>query len=376
MNTNAEIKAKFALAFKGFELDVDIQVPARGVIALFGPSGSGKSTVLRCLAGLERAPQGLMRLAGTVWQDENNGVFVPTHQRSLGYVFQEPRLFNHLTVRGNLEFGYKRTPVPERCIEWTQVIELLNLSHLLGRRPQRLSLGEQQRVAIGRALLASPKVLLMDEPLASLDQQRKNEVLPFIRKLHDELDIPVVYVSHSLDEILQITDTLVLMSKGRNVATGSLQQLCGELQLSEYLGDMAGAVIETRINQHEAEFGLSRLMFDGGELYVPLQNAEINTPLRVHVLARNVGISLAKPEVMTSILNMLPATVVEVDVPDVDKHTVQVKLDIGVPLLANISRKSLHNLRLQPGQRVFALIKAVSLAQKGIDDVELLSNKS
>ncbi len=367
MSINAELQAKFALAFDGFKLDVDFTVPARGVTALFGPSGCGKSTVLRCLAGLERAPEARMSLGDTVWQDEGIGLFVPTHQRSLGYVFQEPRLFGHLTVRGNLDFGYKRTPVSERRLAWQQVIDLLDLGHLLARRPNKLSLGEQQRVAIGRALLASPKILLMDEPLASLDQPRKKEVLPFIRKLHDELDIPVVYVSHSLNEILQITDTLVLMSHGQNVATGSLQQLCGSPQLSEYLGDMTGAVIDTRISEHDDIFGLSKLTFEGGEFYVPLQNGALGSSLRVHVLAKNVGIALAKPDVATSILNILEATVIDIDEHNVDQHTVQVKLDIGVPLLASISRKSLHNLALKPGQKVFTLIKAVSMAQDNID---------
>lgn len=367
INISTELEARFHLNFNEFTLDVDITVPTKGVTALFGPSGSGKSTVLRCLAGLERSPTGHMKLGDDFWQDESSNLFIPTHQRPIGYVFQEPRLFNHLSVRSNLEFGYKRTPIEERHLEWDHVIELLDIAHLLDRHPQKLSLGEQQRVAIGRALLASPKVLLMDEPLASLDLKRKREVLPFIRKLHDELDIPVVYVSHSLQEILQITDTLVLMSHGKNVATGTIAELCGELQLTEYLGDMAGAVIETSVADHEEEFGLSRLAFGGGEIYVPLQTAAVGDTLRVHVLAKNVGIALDKPDVATSILNVIKATVVEVDVPEIDKHAVKVKLDIGVPLLASISRKSLHTLRLQPGQEVYALVKAVSLAQEMVE---------
>ncbi len=360
----ARLQARFQVAFEGFGLDVDLDLPAAGVTALFGPSGSGKSTVLRCLAGLERSPGGFMQLDGSCWQDEARGLFVPTHQRALGYVFQEPRLFDHLTVRGNLDFGYRRTPVTERQLGWERVVELLDIGHLLARRPHKLSLGEQQRVAIGRALLASPKLLLMDEPLASLDLARKRELLPFIRRLHDELDIPVIYVSHSLSEILQITDTLVLMRGGRSVATGSLQALCGELPLSGYLGEMAGAVIDTRIAAHDEAFGLSRLRFEGGELLVPQQSAAVGEALRVHVLARNVGIALARPEVATSFLNVLPATVVEIEAPQPDRHTVQIKLDIGVPLLASISRRSLHTLQLQPGQSVHALIKAVSLAQE------------
>ena len=358
------LQARFQVTFEAFSLDVELDLPAQGITALFGPSGSGKSTVLRCLAGLERSGSGVMQLGDRVWQDELRGLFVPPHRRSLGYVFQEPRLFPHLTVAGNLDFGHRRTPLAERRLGWDQVIELLDLHHLLARRPARLSLGEQQRVAIGRALLASPDVLLMDEPLASLDLQRKREVLPFIRKLHDELDIPVIYVSHSLTEILQITDTLVLMRDGRSVATGSLHTLCGELGLSDYLGEMAGAVIETRIVGHDEAFGLSTLRFDGGELLVPQQTAAVGEALRVHVLAKNVGIALARPDVATSFLNVLPATVAAIETPQPGRHTVQIKLDIGVPLLASISRKSLHTLQLRPGQSLYALIKAVSLAQE------------
>ncbi len=359
-----DLKARFALNYPGFGLQVGLELPARGVTTLFGPSGSGKSSVLRCLAGMERSPSGFMQLGDEIWQDETQNIFLPTHKRPLGYVFQEPRLFNHLSVRANLEYGYKRTPMKQRRLEWDQLIDLLALEHLLARRPQRLSLGEQQRVAIGRALLASPELLLMDEPLASLDMARKREVLPFIKRLHDELEIPVIYVSHSLQEVVQITDTLVLMHRGHSIASGPLSQLCSELELSRYLGDMSGSVLETMVDRHEPEFGLTRLVFAGGHLYVPLQQNRVGDPLRVHVLARNVGIALQQPQATTSFLNILPAGVTDVAVPDIDSHAVQIRLDIGVPLLANISRKSLHSLRLTPGQRCYALIKAVSLARE------------
>ncbi len=357
------INARFDVAYSGFDLKVDLDVPAKGVTTLFGPSGAGKSTVLRCLAGLERSNNGYMQVGDAVWQDESNSYFLTTQQRALGYVFQEPRLFSHLSVQKNLEYGYKRTPKNERHVEWDQAINMLAIDHLLQRKPHNLSGGEQQRVAIGRALLACPKLLLMDEPLASLDKERKREVIPFIRKLHDELDIPVIYVSHSLEEVLQITDTMVLMREGESVATGHITQLCSELELSEYLGDMSGSVIDTRVVAHEEEFGLTRLGFDGGELYVPQLPIEKGHGQRVHLLARNVGIALQKPQVTTSFLNILEATVVEVAVPDITRHAVQIKLDIGVPLLANISRKSLYTLRLEPGQKCYALIKAVSLAR-------------
>ncbi len=356
------IKVKFDVAFEGFNLNVALDLPANGVTTLFGPSGSGKSTLLRCIAGLERSPSGYMKVAEEIWQDEYNHIFLPSHKRSLGYVFQEPRLFSHLNVQKNLEYGYKRTPQNERRIEWQQVIDMLDIGHLLQRKPHKLSGGEQQRISIGRALLASPKLLLMDEPLASLDIVRKQEVLPFIRKLHDELEIPVIYVSHSLDEVLQITDIMVLLREGKPVAVGPITKLCSELELSQYLGDMSGSVIETTIEAHEEEFGLTCLSFPGGEIFIPKQPFPEGQQQRVHILARNVGIALQKPQETTSFLNILKAVVIDVAVPDTNSHAVQIKLDIGVPLLASISRKSLHTLKLEVGQSCYAMIKAVSLA--------------
>ncbi len=356
------INAKLDIAYEGFQLKVDLDLPAKGVTTLFGPSGSGKSTVLRCIAGLERSPTGQIVIGEDVWQDEANNHFVPTPQRPLGYVFQEPQLFSHLTVQKNLEYGYKRTPPDERRIEWQHVIDMLDIGHLLSRKPHKLSGGEQQRVSIGRALLASPRLLLMDEPLASLDMARKREVLPFIRRLHDVLDIPVIYVSHSLQEVLQITDTLVLMRDGRTVASGPITELCSALELSQYLGDMSGSVIDTTVEAHDDVFRLTRLRFQGGDIFVPQQSLSIGQQQRVHILARNVGIALEKPQVATSFLNILKATVMDVATPDSGSHVVQVKLDVGVPLLASISLKSLHVLGLKPGQSCYALIKAVSLA--------------
>lgn len=356
------VKAQFELAYEGFALKVDLDLPGRGVTTLFGPSGSGKSTILRCIAGLERSPSGYMSVGAEVWQDEARKVFLTTQQRSLGYVQQASQLFSHLSVEKNLAYGYKRTPQHERRLKWGQVIEMLAIGHLLARQPYNLSGGEQQRVAIGRALLASPKLLLMDEPLAALDIARKRELLPFIRRLHDELDIPVIYVSHSLQEVVQITDTLVLLHDGNNVATGPMTELCSALALSSYLGDMSGSVIDTTIAAHEAEFGLSQLSFPGGHFFVPQQALPVGQHQRVHILARNVGIALEAPSVATSFLNILPARIIAVAAPDHHSHSVQIKLDIGVPLLASISLKSLHTLKLVPGQSCFAMIKAVSLA--------------
>ena len=259
------LRARFRIDRGGFVLDVDLDLPAEGVTAVFGPSGAGKSTLLRCLAGLERAPDGYLMLGQSVWQDESKQLFVPIAQRAVGYVFQDLRLFPHLNVRDNLKYGFKRTPVLERRIPFDQVVDLLGLGELLGRRPQQLSGGEQQRVAIGRALLTSPRLLLLDEPLASLDQRRKREILPFIQRLDRALGIPIVYVSHSLGEILQLTRTLVVLRDGRIAAAGAINDVLSRLDLRRAIGDEAvGAVIDTHVEDHEPAYGLTRVHFPGG----------------------------------------------------------------------------------------------------------------
>ncbi|MDD2873156.1 MAG: molybdenum ABC transporter ATP-binding protein, partial [Azoarcus sp.] len=216
------IQARFRLDYSAFALDVDLQLPGRGVTALFGHSGSGKTTCLRCVAGLERAPQGRLIVNGEHWQDTDAGIFVPTHERAIGYVFQEASLFPHLSVRRNLEFGMKRVAAATRRVAWDQAVELLGIGHLLDRMPERLSGGERQRVGMARALLTSPRLLLMDEPLAALDIRLKNEILPYLERLHDELDMPVLYVSHSPDEVARLADHVVLLDQGKVVAQGGL----------------------------------------------------------------------------------------------------------------------------------------------------------
>lgn len=359
------LQGRFALQLPGFALDAGFDMPALGASAIFGPSGAGKSTLLRCIAGLERSPSGYLRLGDELLQDESAGIFIPPYERRFAVVFQEPRLFTHLSVQGNLEFAYKRVATGERTIEWQQVVELLELQPLLARSVDHLSLGEQQRVAIGRALLTSPRLLLMDEPLASLDQQRKQEILPYIQRLGIELRLPLLYVSHSLVEILPLAQSLLLMRHGAVVASGPLLEVCSDLRWAESLGALAGAVLEARVAAHEPEFALTRLDIHGQPLYVPLQQQSVGSGLRVQVLARNVSLALQPPASPTSVLNVLRARVVEIAATGADQHVVQVKLDVGAPLLASISRKSLHALALRPGQELYAMIKAVSMGREG-----------
>jgi molybdate transport system ATP-binding protein len=353
---------RFDVSYPNFHLHVEFDVPAAGITAVFGQSGSGKTTLLRCLAGLERSPTGFMKVGDDVWQDESRNLYEPISSRPIGYVFQEPRLFPHLSVRSNLVYGFNRTPVGERRLSVDQVVEVLGIAALLDRRPHKLSGGEQQRVAIGRALLTSPKLLLLDEPLSSLDSQRKREIMPFIQRLYKELKIPIVYVTHSLHEILQLAQIVVLLRDGKGIATGPLNEVFSRLDLHRYLGPhLIGSVIDTAVAGHEREFGLTRLEFNRQSLYVPLQSLNIGDPLRVHILSSDVSLSVGQAGYQTSALNVLPATVVEIQ--EVDQSTVDIRLDIGCPLVASITRKSVAGLGLKPGQQVYAHIKSVALAE-------------
>lgn len=356
------LRASFSLNYGDFQLGADLEVPASGVTAIFGASGSGKTTFLRCVAGLERSPQGFLKLGQVTWQDESRGYFLPVSQRGIGYVFQELRLFPHLSVRSNLTYGFTRTPLHERQISFDQVVTLLGLEDLLQRRPSQLSGGERQRVAIGRALLTSPRLLLMDEPLASLDVQRKREILPFIQRLDKELGIPILYVSHSLGEILQVTRTLVVLTEGTVVASGPINEVLTRFDLRGAIGhEMVGAVIDTVVAAHEAEFGLTRLDFAGRPLFVPFQPRQVGEFLRVHILSKDVSIIVGAPPPQISVLNILEATVMDIGDPGPGSPSVDIRLDIGCPLLATITRKSLSKLGLRQGHRVYALIKALAL---------------
>ncbi|MGQ0557546.1 MAG: molybdenum ABC transporter ATP-binding protein [Nitrospiraceae bacterium] len=359
----SRLLARFDLRFPAFHLNVDVDVPMSGITAIFGPSGSGKTTLLRCLAGLERAPNGFMQFGADVWQDEQSGLCRPLYQRPIGYVFQEPRLFPHYNVRANLLYGYKRVPVEERRITIEQVVEILGVGHLLERRIHKLSGGEQQRVAIGRALLTSPKLLLLDEPLASLDIQRKQELLPFIRRLHEELRIPVMYVSHAINEILQLADRVVLLKEGKIMATGALNEMITSLQFRGNFGThRIGAILNARVASHEPQYGLTQLEFNGQSLFVPLQSVDVEQVMRVHILSSDVSLVIGRTDCPTSVLNILEATIVEIR--EVDQSSVDVLLDIGEPLVASITRKSLVTLGLKPGDRVFAHVKAVALNEE------------
>jgi molybdate transport system ATP-binding protein len=346
-----------------FTLDVDLRLPGRGVSAVFGPSGCGKTTLLRCVAGLTRPAPGRVVVNGDTWHDDDAGVWRPTHRRPLGLVFQEASLFDHLTVQGNLDFGLKRVPAAERRVALAQAVELLGIGPMLARRPANLSGGERQRVAIARALATSPRLLLLDEPLASLDAARKAELLPYFERLSRELGIPMLYVTHSIDEVARLADHLLLLNAGRLHALGPTADLLARLDVALAHGDAAGTLIEGTVAALDAADHLMHVRFAGGVLQcvqAPGTPARApGQPLRLRVQARDVSLALSAAA-DTSILNVLPATVRSL--ADDGPAQVLVALDAGgAALLARVTRKSARALALAPGRRVFAQVKGVAV---------------
>lgn len=342
-----------------FTLDIAFTAEERGVTALFGRSGSGKTSVINAIAGLTRPDAGHIRIGDTVFFDSAKRIDVPVEKRRIGYVFQESRLFPHMTVRSNLEYGLRRVPAGERRIAFASVVELLGLGHLLDRRPRGLSGGEKQRVAFGRALLAQPRLLLMDEPMASLDAARKAEIMPYIERLRDEMNIPIVLVSHALDEVVRLATTMVLIAEGRVRAAGPVGAVMGRLDLSAVTGAHdAGAVLDLTVEGHVPEDGLSVLAFDGGRLTVPQIDRPPGTAVRLHIHARDVIIALQQPSGV-SLRNALTATVAEV--AESGPSSADVRLAVGGSfLIARITRAAVRELQLAPGRPVVALVKGIA----------------
>ncbi len=376
------IDARLQLARRDFRLDVALQLPERGVTALFGPSGCGKTTLLRAIAGLERAV-GRVALGDEVWQDDTARRWLPTHHRPLGYVIQDAALFPHLDVAANLAYGRRRSAEARRfgaavgaggapealAFAPDAVVDLLGIGPLLQRRTATLSGGERQRVAIARALATAPRLLLMDEPLAALDGQRKAEILPYLERLHRELALPILYVTHAMDEVARLADHLVLLDAGRVLAAGPLAELLARPDLPLARQDDAGVVIEATVAEHDRAYGLSRVVFGGGALWVGETAAGPGQAVRARVLARDVSVTRQRP-VETSVVNVLP---VWLESFAADRSTALLRLAVGTPgvhgtadigavrLLARITRRSCDALALHPGDALFAQIKGVAL---------------
>ncbi len=358
-----DFRIQFSRQLGAMALDVDIALPKRGITALFGRSGSGKTTILRAMAGLEHC-YGSMIFRGVAWQDDKQGIFLKPEQRAIAYVFQEASLFPHMHVRANIEYGYKRIAPEKRRISFDEAVEWLGLEGLLERSVSGLSGGERQRVAIARALLTSPELLLMDEPLSALDGVSKREIMPYLQHLHAHLDIPVIYVSHSAEEVAQLADHVVQIEAGRVVAQGSATELLSSLHRPRVAGEEPGAVIEARVEAHDDKHHLSLLALDGGlQLLAPRLEAGSGEPVRVRIPAREVSISLNKPE-GTSILNILPARIVDHSEGDPGRVLVQLDLEgSNARLLSRISRFSWDRLALKQGMVVQAQIKSMGLAR-------------
>jgi len=350
------IECQLKIKQGGFTLDVEFCAPAKGVTVVFGSSGCGKTTLLRALAGLEKSDEGFLKVGGSIWQDGKN--FKPPHMRSVGYVFQEASLFNHLNVRGNLEYGARRANESEKDF-MGRALDLLDIRPLLERTTEQLSVGERQRVAIARALAVNPDILLMDEPLSALDLKRKKEILPYLDSLHDELDIPLIYVTHSPDEASRLADHLVLLEEGRVVGSGAIDEMLTRFDLPISHGGDATSLIEATVVGHDDRFNLMYLDFSGGQFTVTGRELPLESKVRLRVSARDVSLT-QELQTDTSILNIFSAIVDEI-VPE-GRSQVMVRLKIkDVTMLSCITRKSAELLDLNPGKQVYAQIKSVAL---------------
>ncbi|MFZ5567366.1 MAG: molybdenum ABC transporter ATP-binding protein [Pseudomonadota bacterium] len=357
-----EFQVRLTLPRADFDLQVDLQLPARGITVLFGASGSGKTSVLRCVAGLERARAARVVVAGEVWQDDATGVFLPTHRRALGYVFQEASLFDHLDVRANLHYGLRRARAPGAELTLHTAVQLLGIGDLLQRRTHQLSGGERQRVAIARALATSPRLLLLDEPMAALDAPRRQDILPWLERMRDELRIPMLYVTHSADELSRLADHLVVLERGRVRAEGAVQEVLAAIDSPVVVGEDMGALLAGVVAERDARWQLVCVRFDGGGLWLRDSGVPLGQSVRLRVLARDVSLTTVEPQ-QTSIQNHFPCEIESV-APDAHPSQVLVRVRCGASLLlARITRRAYADLGLQPGTAAWVQVKSVALVQ-------------
>jgi molybdate transport system ATP-binding protein len=358
MNAANVIQVSYTMQREAFLLDVDITLPLRGITGVFGVSGAGKTSLLRCIAGLERPRKGKLVVAGDVWQDDSTSQWRAVHERDVAYVFQEPRLFAHLDVRGNIEYGMRRCE-NESTPDIDRVISLLGLEQILDRRPDQLSGGEAQRVSIARALLRAPRFVLMDEPLASLDQARKDEILPFLDRLHTESEVPIIYVSHNIEEICRLCDQLVVIDHGRVVADGEIQSVLVRMDLPILAGDATGSIIHGTAVAYDEKDDLTRLQCSGGDLWIPGKANMDGSMLRLRIRANDVSLCRTRPK-QSTILNIMPVVIDEIQ----DDHgpSALVRLNLGTDrIVARVTRRSIRELALQQGDEVYAQIKSVAV---------------
>jgi molybdate transport system ATP-binding protein len=361
-----EIEIDVRIAFRDFDLQIDHRMPLEGVLGLFGPSGCGKSTLLRIMSGLERGAAGHIRFGDEVWQDASRGIFVPPHKRGVGYVFQDVRLFPHLTVGGNLRFAAKRSRNVDSEIDIEGVVAALDLAPLMSRHPQSLSGGERQRAAIGRTLLTRPRLLLMDEPLAALDIKRKAEILPYIERLPQAFRIPLIYVTHSLDEVTRLAERMLVIASGRKVSYGPIAETLQRLDLQPIGGHFeAGVVLTARVARHDLKYRLTHLELCGNEIVMPMADVAIGSDVRLRIRARDVALATRAPEDI-SIRNILPGTIAEI-VEEPETAFAETLVDIGgAKIRARVTRSAVASLALAPGKPVFVLFKSIAFDRRVI----------
>lgn len=363
--SSPELHLAVRAAFPGFALAVEQALRLDGVLALFGASGCGKSTLLRIIAGLETQAEGRVAFGEAVWQDSAAGRLVPAHRRGAGYMFQDARLFPHLSVAGNLRFAAKRSGAPPAL--WQEVVAALDLGPLLERRPARLSGGERQRVALGRVLLSRPRLLLLDEPLAALDVRRKAEILPYLSRITRRFALPTIYVSHAIDEVAQLADTMAVMDAGRIVATGPTAEMLERLDLQPLTGKFeAGVLLEATVAAQDQRYHLTRLDLHGQRLTMPmLQHLVVGDRVRVRIRARDVALAVRRPEGI-SIRNVLAGHIAEIAM-EPGTAFAEVLVDAGgAHVRARITQESCAELELAEGKPVFALVKSVSFDRRGL----------
>lgn len=363
MTEGQDIRIRLALPRAAFRLEVDLSLAPRGITVLFGSSGSGKTSLLRAVAGLERAQGALVRIGKEVWQDDEAGVWVPTHRRALGYVFQEASLFDHLDVMGNLRYGLQRS-MPKHLgaheADLQSVIELLGIGGLLQRRTALLSGGERQRVAIARAMAAQPRLLLLDEPLSALDVARRQDILPWLERLRDEAQVPMLYVTHSVDELARLADEVVVLHEGRVHAQGRVAEVMADVRDPMALGEEAGALLAAVVEERRPEWHLSRARFEGGELWLRDVGHAVGHSVRMRVLARDVSLAVVEPQGI-SVQNVVPGVVESMREGSHPSQLMVAVMCGRSRLLARITRRAAHELALAPGTPVWALIKAVAV---------------
>lgn len=356
------LEVRLSLQRGAFSLAAGFELGDRGVTTLSGPSGSGKTTLLRCIAGLERPGAGTIRWGAETWFDAGRGIEVPTHRRAVGYVTQEAHLFPHLTVRGNLEYGATRAGPRTGVGDPEQVAAELGITALLGRRVHHLSGGERQRVAVGRALLGRPRLLLLDEPVSALDEAGTAEVLDALERVLAALPIPCLYVSHDLREAARLADRMIWLDSGRIAADGPAREVMSDPGLPFAQAEEAGSVIAGRVESVDTGLGLARVVFDGGELWIAASAATTpGLPVRVGIRARDVSLALVRPDAI-SVLNVLPGHVL--DVADARGAPSQALVRVeagGCLLLSRVTRRSVAELGLAPGRPVWALVKSAAI---------------